>query len=181
MTARLTHSELQITETAYNALIWVRDRLDNLGTLPGWMEFDMDRWGAPEPCDIRHGYTTLGECGTAFCIGGSMQMWIAGLTECDEDEPLTEALAWRMKDIQHHHGLGANARDNPLCQLFFDYPMTGQVDYRTGEKCADHEPTPAEAVAAIDRFLAGNRWNPWLIPTWALGDYARDMVDSEAI
>lgn len=181
MTARLTHSELQITKTAYNALIWVRDRLDNLGTLPGWMEFDMDRWGAPERCDIQRGNTTLGECGTAFCIGGSMQMWIAGLTECDEDEPLTEALAWRMKDIQRVHGLNANTRDNPLYQLFFDYPMTGQVDYRTGEKRADHEPTPAEAVAAIDRFLAGNRWNPWLIPTWALGEYAAGMVESEAI
>lgn len=150
MTAtRLTADQLNITRAEYDALIWVRDALDPTiadHDLPAWMRFDMNHWGHIEP-NQPLGY----HCGTACCIGGSMEMHMAGLTTDvkvgDRLDPI-RAHDWQSQ-LNNHTGHPSGSSN--LHALFYSYPTDNED--RTREK----------AVEAIDRFLAGNTENPWQV------------------
>ncbi len=134
--SRLSASELGLSQDVYDALIWVRDAIDPEipdHTLPSWMRFDMNHWGTASP--------NHSGCGTACCIGGSMQMHLAGLTSVDANH----RFSW--DEFDKYLALEDKVyRSDLMNPLFFNYPA-----FAGREK----------AVAAIDRFLSGETGNPW--------------------
>jgi len=144
---RLTAEQLEITQAELDALIWVRDALDPTipdHTLPAWMQFDMSNWGSIDTSE------RLAPCGTACCIGGSMEMHMAGLTaklQVGDHVEWDDIRGWddKLNDLT-----GRPSGSQTLWPLFYNYP-------------SDHEDrTREKAVEAIDRFLAGSVVNPWL-------------------
>jgi hypothetical protein len=147
---RLTADQLNITQVEYDALIWVRDAIDPEipdHDLPAWMRFDMSNWG------YLSSNRALNEprCGTACCIGGSMEMHMAGLTAKPADHVLT---GHDVHDFEYafENLTQSSTGSKALYNLFFSYPHDSELTSRP------------RAVEAIDRFLAGNTENPWKLP-----------------
>lgn len=161
---RLTAEELRITPEIYDALIWVRDAIDPIRTdvaLPAWLAFDMNGWSSLEEDE------PLTRCGTACCIGGSMDMYLAGLINLElghevthaervlsESDPIHQRLAQANlldETTPEHMRYHTKYRFGSLYSLFFEY------------KTLRDARGPVQAVDAIDRFLAGNIEDPWLV------------------
>lgn len=149
MTERWTAEDLGIHPKELEALIWVRDALDPSipdHNLPGWMTFDMDSWASVDTD------AALSKCGTSCCIGGSMEIYLSGMFSKkigdsfsqDEYQGLDEAITATTQ------GSLVKFSDS-LNDLFFTY--------------SSRRNTREEGVAAIDRFLAGNTNDPWLVKT----------------
>lgn len=166
---RLTAEELRITPRILEALLWVRDALDPTiadTNLPAWMWFEMHSWGGldmeSDGYDDPH-IPPLTACGTSCCIGGSMEMYLAGLIKLKVgDEPTKQQVDMSNEDIIEnelekaglHNPDGrtfVGIRYGSLHKLFFDY----QSSYEGRKR--------ENAVRAIDRFLAGNIEDPWLV------------------
>lgn len=144
---RLTAEQLEITPAEYDALLWVRDALDPTisdHNLPEWMEFEMNNWG------YLSSFEPLRPCGTACCIGGSMEMHMAGLTDLQINDRPTPRQAATWGDTLNNVAGRPSGSPN-LYALFYSYPT--EPEDRTREK----------AVEAIDRFLAGRVVNPWRV------------------
>lgn len=150
---RLTAEELRITPE-----IWVRDAIDPIRTdvaLPAWLAFSLEE---DEP---------LTRCGTVCCIGGSMDMYLAGLINLElghevthaervlsESDPIHQRLAQANlldETTPEHMRYHTEYRFGSLYSLFFEY------------KTSRDARGPVQAVDAIDRFLAGNIEDLWLV------------------
>lgn len=143
---RLTAEELKILPEELEALIWVRDCLAT-NTMPEWMRFDMNNWGllnATRPLS----------CGTRCCIGGSMEIYLAGLAAKAPTHIVSfEESAAASNAFERLHAIadtGRHGHSAALEGLFFRYSHR--------EINSD---TPEGAIQAIDRFLAGETYNPW--------------------
>lgn len=147
MSERLTAEELGILPLELEALLWVRDALDPTipdHNLPAWIRFDMDEWldvTLEEP---------LAKCETICCIGGSMELYLSGLTSRAVGEVLTSTEYHdALRILPKRAGSTLHTFSIALDQLFYSYKSSRNT--RKG------------AVAAIDRFLSGNTSNPWML------------------
>ena len=123
-----------LTPEQREALIWVRNCLDknHSEVMPSWMEFDMATWMGGRP-----------SCGTRCCIGGSMDVYMAGFAE----EGVSDDVPRAIRDSEIYYQLDRAAMtDEALYQLFY--------------KWGDVDPTPENAVKAIDAYLNGHQ-DPW--------------------
>ena len=137
----MTPAELGLTQEEHDALLWVRNCLDpeHPQKMPDWMKFDMDVW------------VFQTSCGTACCIGGSVDTVLLGLFGPQEPPNLERQISdsERWLELSSARSREMKARGQPgLYNLFFNW---------TAPSDAEH------AVKAIDRYLAGSS-NPWNSP-----------------
>jgi hypothetical protein len=92
------------------------------------IEFDMCEW-----------VTTIGECGTAACIGGTAQMVMQRETGCDPSLSKTDIHKW----------MGGN----------FDI---GGLFFCSGDDGIYKAVTLVDAIAVVDSLIAGNRFTNWV-------------------
>lgn len=149
----LTAQELGITEQEREALIKTIGVLEEEQII-----FDMST-----PCNrlksrehIRYG--AVSACGTHACIGGTMSLLIQNnMTIPEKITPGMQGLAIDYVDKHSAYdaeGVFVSEERTPLTRLFFDE--------------TEEDVRPEEGIAAIKRFLHGNK-RPW--GETALGDW----------
>lgn len=148
-----THTELGITAEEHAALVATIDVLRAEQVI-----FDMGR-----TCSVRTGNYEDDEerldaemsfepgdntsypqspCGTACCIGGTMSLLM------QNGMKLPARITPEMGDAAKRFVWEQNVSGRPLNALFWDVTDSGIL--------------PAEGIAAIEQFLAGNTIDPWL-------------------
>ena len=131
----LTAEQLGITQAEYEALLSVRDDLAN-GRLCHISLKKLEALMESADYDWYESDATMfnmheWSCGTAACIGGWMELKLGNRGYFASDHRQSE---------------------KSLNDLFYKFP---------GFNSQDKDPTPEEAVRAIDRYLTNGPKNPW--------------------
>jgi hypothetical protein len=146
MTTRLTAAELGTSQRNYDALLAARAILE-APELPKGMRFDMkefvtELFERDEDGETHTIGTPMHTCGTAMCIGGTMQLCLSGIGLDVVD----------LTDTQDVLLVEKSEIENEVVFVHLFYPS---LIYHW------ENITPADAVKAIDNFLAGNTKDPW--------------------